>query len=127
MPHIILEYSSNISHQIIQLIEKNIFKEIGFIEGNFNALDCKFRSISFDHYAIADFEVLDSSFIHISFKILSTRSLEIRKKLSEKVFQIAERIIFQEGLDFKIHLSVEVIEMQKEVYKKSYLENLKFG
>ncbi|OFX11890.1 MAG: hypothetical protein A3G22_05650 [Alphaproteobacteria bacterium RIFCSPLOWO2_12_FULL_40_11] len=60
-----------------------------------------------------------AAFLHITIKILSGRTLEARKKLSQNVIQFAEKFF----KDLKItknrcDISVDVVEMDRETYSK---------
>lgn len=93
MPHIVIEHSSNISKNSIsdlQIEIQNIMASIH--EGNFDADQCKVRSHVFDEYLVGKLDQETSSFIHITIKILSGRTLEAKKKLAEKVINFSKRL-----------------------------------
>lgn len=92
MPHIIIEHSENISSSAVN----KIFPEIQNImfaikEGNFDLEQCKARAISFDKYLVGSKHEEKSAFLHITIKILAGRSVEVRKKLAEKVMDFAKK------------------------------------
>lgn len=53
-------------------------------EGNFDPDQCKCRAYSFDEYLVGKPNQENSSFIHVTIKILSGRTPEAKKKLAEK-------------------------------------------
>jgi 5-carboxymethyl-2-hydroxymuconate isomerase len=118
MPHIIIEHSSNFDEKKILTIGKNIQKIMGDMPfANFDIDQCKIRGISFQNYQVGSSKIAD--FIHISIKILAGRSLEIRQDLSQQVFDWVLKY-FQDNMDRgnRFDLSVDIIEMNREVYKK---------
>jgi 5-carboxymethyl-2-hydroxymuconate isomerase len=118
MPHIIIEHSSNFDEKKILTIGKNIQKIMGDMPfANFDIDQCKIRGISFQNYQVGSSKIAD--FIHVSIKILAGRSLEIRQDLSQQVFDWVLKY-FQDNMDRgnRFDLSVDIIEMNREVYKK---------
>jgi len=118
MPHIIIEHSSKFDENKILTIGKNIQKIMGDMPfANFDIDQCKIRGISFQNYQVGSSKIAD--FIHISIKILAGRSLEIRQDLSQQVFDWVLKY-FQDNMDRgnRFDLSVDIIEMNREVYKK---------
>ena len=128
------------------------------VEGNFDPDQCKARSHSFDEYLVGKPDQTTSSFLHITIKILSGRTLEVRKKLAEKVMNFSKN--FFEKLEFtptpkdqimatanqiadvvsgvphvqmpmrhadlsdkRCDISVDIVEMDREVYQKIRIEN----
>ena len=159
MPHLIIEHSSNIKKSAIHSLEKEIQNIMTSIaEGNFDPDQCKARSFSFDEYLVGKPDQTTSSFFHITIKILSGRTLEVRKKLAEKVMNFSKD--FFEKLEFsptsadqiiatvsqiadvvsgvphvqmpmrhadlsdkRCDISVDIVEMDREVYQKIRIEN----
>jgi 5-carboxymethyl-2-hydroxymuconate isomerase len=118
MPHIIIEHSAKFDENKILTIGKNIQKIMGDMPfANFDIDQCKIRGISFQNYQVGSSKIAD--FIHISIKILAGRSLEIRQDLSQQVFDWVLKY-FQDNMDRgnRFDLSVDIIEMNREVYKK---------
>lgn len=120
MPHIIIEHSTNISQNTIISLQKEILNNMPSISGANFALDqCKARSFSFNQYLLGENNQENASFIHISIKILNTRSLEIKKELSKQTLEIAKKIIEKQALEKPItDISVDIIDMEKETYQK---------
>lgn len=85
MPHLIIEHSSDIkSSQIINLQKQIQDVMASVVEGNFDPDQCKCRAYSFDEYLVGKPNEETSSFIHVTIKILSGRTIEAKKKLAEK-------------------------------------------
>lgn len=124
MPHIILEHSSNFSNSLAEEISVEIKKIMkSLVEGNFDPNQCKIRSFSFDKYWVGESDSNNSSFFHVTIKILSGRDILVRKKLAEmtSVF-IQEKIFNQLPSPHRTDISVDIVEMYKETYQKITLE-----
>ncbi len=124
MPHLIIEHSSNIPSDSIFVLQRNIQKIMHLREGNFDADQCKCRSFSFDQYLVGNLEQYDSSFIHITLKVLTGRSTEIRKNLSHKIMEFVQEFY----ADLKIitkrcDISVDIVEMERDSYQKIRIQN----
>jgi 5-carboxymethyl-2-hydroxymuconate isomerase len=126
MPHIIIEHSSDIVKSNIRIINSEILQIMKSItDGNFDIDQCKIRSFIFDEYRVGTLDESEASFIHITIKILSGRSVEIRKKLAELVFDFSKKSLI--NLPFKRNsvrtdLSVDIVEMDRETYQKTRIE-----
>ena len=85
MPHIIIEHSSDIKSSSIKKLYSGIQEIMASItEGNFDPDQCKCRNFAFDEYFVGRHNQDNSSFIHLTIKILSGRTLEAKKKLAEQ-------------------------------------------
>lgn len=148
MPHLIIEHSENIKKSSIKTLQTEIQKIMGLVtEGNFDPDQCKCRSFSFDEYLVGKPDQTTSSFIHITIKILSGRTLEARKKLAVKTIEFTKKLMdeifidgknsdyikaVRESVDFpqllereagyleskRCDISVDIVEMDKETYQK---------
>ncbi len=99
MPHLIIEYSSDIKKSEIKIIKREIQAIMTSItEGNFDLNQCKARSFSFAQYLVGALDQETSSFIHITIKILAGRGVDVRKKLAEKIMEFTKN--FYEKLVF---------------------------
>jgi 5-carboxymethyl-2-hydroxymuconate isomerase len=66
----------------------------------------------------------DSSFLHITLKVLAGRSPEIRKNLAEKIATFAKTFFI--GLNLptnRCDVSVDIVEMDATTYQKIRIEN----
>lgn len=123
MPHLIIEHSANIKKSSIKTLEQEIQSIMGSVEGNFDPDQCKCRAVSYDDYFVGNPDQSTSSFIHITFKALSGRSLELRKNLTQKIFEFTKKFF----ADLKVHtkrcdISVDYVEMDRETYQKIRIE-----
>ena len=61
--------------------------------------------------------------MHITIKILSGRSTEIKKLLAEKILEAGKVFLQSQKLKERIDLSVDVIDMEREIYQKITIKN----
>lgn len=124
MPHLIIEHSADISKQSVKNLEQEIQSLMHSHEGNFDADQCKCRSFSFDEYLVGIPDQTTASFIHITLKALSGRSVEVRKSLTEKIAKFAEEFLKNLDLSSKRReLSVEFVELERDTYQKIRIGN----
>ncbi len=121
MPHIIIEHSADFAKTFVNLMKQEIPQIMAkIVEGNFDSDQCKCRSQSYDEYLVGSLDHSSSSFLHITVKILSGRSLEAKKKLSEQLIEFA-KISFERlklGTE-RCDLSIDIVEMDRETYQKT--------
>ena len=120
MPHIITEYSSDINSTQIESLQSQIQKFMPTIkDGNFALEQCKARNFTFGNYLVGSINQENSSFIHVSIKILEGRSANIKKQLASGAAKITEDFIKEQKLPkSRIDISVDIIDMDKEFYQK---------
>lgn len=124
MPHIIIEHSADFSKNSVDLMKKEVPQIMAKItEGNFDADQCKCRSHSFDEYLVGFPDQSSASFLHLTIKILSGRTLEARKKLSAQVIEFAKKTFEELKLQSqRCDISIDIVEMEKETYQKMRIE-----
>ncbi len=123
MPHLIIEHSADISKKSVKNLEQEIQNIMQAHEGNFSADQCKCRSHAFEEYFVGHPDQSTASFIHITLKALSGRSIEIRKSLSDKIATFTKQLF----LDLKLpstrcDISVDIVEMEALTYTKIRIE-----
>jgi 5-carboxymethyl-2-hydroxymuconate isomerase len=123
MPHLIIEHSANISDKSIQFLQGEIQNIMDSCDGDFDSNQCKCRSISFDNYFVGRLKQENSSFIHITLKVLTGRSIAVRRELSKKISHFTNLFF----TDLKIankrcDISVDIAEMMRDTYHKTSLE-----
>lgn len=124
MPHLIIEHSANIKKNSVRTLETEIQNIMQAHEGNFDADQCKCRSFAFDDYFVGKSDQSTSSFIHITLKALSGRSLEVRKSLLEKIATFTNKFFLDLNIPTKrCDISIDFVEMERETYQKTSLEN----
>ena len=85
MPHLIVEYSSNLDGAVeIPALLKGVH-EAALATGVFPIGGLRTRAARRDQYVVADGHV-DNSFIHVQVRIGTGRSPEVRQKAAEQIF-----------------------------------------
>jgi len=106
VPHCIIEYSSDLEDS--KLIDS---VHIGALNSSlFNERDIKTRSISFANHKTG---TTSHSFMHVTARILSGRTLEQRSTLSHCILVELKSLNYSSA-----SLTVEVIEMERDSYAK---------
>lgn len=110
MPHCIIEYSQNLEQEVppVDLIEA--VKEACVESNLFSLDDIKLRSDAYKSFITGGQE---DAFVHVTLRMLSGRSTEQRKQLSNLVLEKLTRFLLKD-----VSLSVEVCEMERETYAK---------
>lgn len=123
MPHLLLEYSSNIInhpkpcevlHQLHILLTDS---------GLFRKSDIKSRVLVHQDYLVADGGA-DNAFIHLQVSILSGRAEEDRKKISAKMLECLKVLYFATISRLNCSVTVEIREMDKGCYSKEIFGKL---
>jgi 5-carboxymethyl-2-hydroxymuconate isomerase len=119
MPHTTVEHSFIIPEAQASDLLLRINQGIAQNEGEFDITQCKARTLFCQNFVIADNSV-KQDFMHITIRIMAGRNVEIRKKLSENISQIASDFLEENNLsDNVIALSVDIVEIVKETYQKN--------
>jgi 5-carboxymethyl-2-hydroxymuconate isomerase len=119
VPHTIIEHSFSISQPKINDLLLAVNQNIAKNEGNFDISQCKARTVFCQNFVIAD-GIKPQDFMHITIRIMAGRSLEIRKNLAENILKITADFLKENNLSTNpIALSVDIAEMEKEIYQKT--------
>ena len=111
MPHCVIEYSRDLKAQPSSLINA-VFQ--GTLNSQlFEESHIKTRTIAFDNYQVGAHK---ESFIHVTAKILSGRTLEQRSMLSESIIAALAKLDIN-----SVTITVEVVELERESYAKKIL------
>jgi 5-carboxymethyl-2-hydroxymuconate isomerase len=126
MPHITLEYSSNIRitkdfgtlfSQIHQLLERTL---------KVNPLNCKSRIICHDRFFISDGDA-NHAFAHLQIKVLDKHPEEGKKAVGSGAFELLREFFKDEVGGLCFQPSVEVHEMKGDLYYKLGVEEILKG
>jgi 5-carboxymethyl-2-hydroxymuconate isomerase len=121
MPHAIIEHSFSIPNPQIKSLLLTINQNIAKNEGNFDISQCKARAVFRQNFIVAD-GTTQQDFMHITVRILTGRTLGIRKNLAENLLKIIAAFLKQNNLfTNQLALSVDIVEMEKEIYQKTVL------
>ncbi|MBT3392364.1 MAG: 5-carboxymethyl-2-hydroxymuconate Delta-isomerase [Chloroflexi bacterium] len=117
MPHLILEYTNNISQAIdTQKIFAPLHQIIAETAG-IRIENCKSRAILLNDYYIADGTPLQA-FAHLSVRFLEGRSSEIRQSIGQQCLQILRGYFGDAPKELDLQLTVEIGDIQRQSYFK---------
>ncbi|NOX47934.1 MAG: 5-carboxymethyl-2-hydroxymuconate isomerase [Chlorobi bacterium] len=115
MPHIILQYTDNIKKG------RNfnpLFSEIHSLLSNKAGIDpinCKSRAIKLTDFFIGEGDK-PNAFVHLEIRIFQGRTPVIKQGIGNEILKMLKNH-FQENLN--IQFTIEIVEMDKELYFKS--------
>ncbi len=116
MPHLTLEYSDNVpsfdAHSV--LLELN---QALVASGQFEEIDIKSRAVRHDTYVVGTAPD-NRGFVHVTLAILSGRSPQTKRALSEGVLHALKQV-WAPAANVHIQLCVEVRDMEREPYAKA--------
>lgn len=116
MPHLILEYSANLTTKpSVELLAQlhDLLPRIG----PFDLYSIKSRIVEHSLFYVADGQP-DAAFVHLQISILSGRDIETKRKVSRLVLEFLQAH-FCDSLETQpISLTVEVRELEAESYSK---------
>lgn len=110
MPHCIVEYSQNLEQEVAPADWLEAVKNACIASQLFSVEDIKLRSLPFKNYISAGPE---DAFVHVTIRLLSGRSSEQKKDLSERI--LASLLSLPVS---NISLSVEMRDMDRDCYSK---------
>jgi 5-carboxymethyl-2-hydroxymuconate isomerase len=120
MPHLTLEYSSNLNHLDPQA-SLNAINRTLVASGQFEELDIKSRALKFDDFVIGN-QHTGHAFAHAKLAILTGRSVDTKRTLSEQVLATLQSSV-PEHVGLAIQLCVEIVEIERESYTKAVVSS----
>ncbi|WEV47980.1 5-carboxymethyl-2-hydroxymuconate isomerase [Acinetobacter sp. ESL0695] len=124
MPNLTLQYSGNldIDTQDLLLELHGVLFDSQLFEYKH---DIKSRAIQFDEFLIGD-GLEKNAFIHLQVCVLNGRTTEQLQQLNEQLLQKIKdnQKLIHTDVTKEIHLSVEVVEMNKEIYRKAVISRV---
>ncbi|WHA05051.1 5-carboxymethyl-2-hydroxymuconate Delta-isomerase [Candidatus Bandiella numerosa] len=112
MPHIIIEYSDNVSSLVNPTKITHLAHNIMMQSGLFNAADIKSRSYVSEDYLVGE-KGNKGFFVHVTVYILEGRSTLQKQNLSDALSDALQ--IPLEKVD---QLSIDIRELAKDTYRK---------
>lgn len=117
MPHIILEYSANISGAPEpRTVFADLHEAIRPLE-SISVADLKSRAVVRDAIYVGDGD-RDRAFVHLQVQLLSGRDQSVRQRLAKECMRVLESHFNERVAGPKCQLSVEVREMERSTYVK---------
>lgn len=117
MPHIIVEYSSNLLDTLEpSTLLPRLHATLAEL-GEFKLQEIKSRLCRLSDYHVGD-GANDRSFVHVTLAILAGRSLEVRQIAGRRLAEVVAEFCPHSRSNQQCGISVEVREMQRETYTK---------
>ncbi|MBC8331404.1 MAG: 5-carboxymethyl-2-hydroxymuconate Delta-isomerase [Anaerolineae bacterium] len=117
MPHLILEYTKNISQQ---LDAEKLFAPLHQIIAETAGIrieNCKSRAILLHDYYIADGRQ-GQAFVHLDIRFLEGRSSEIKQSIGQQCLQALRGYFGDIPKEMDLQLTVEIGDIQRQSYFK---------
>jgi len=118
MPHLAIEYSSNLESALDLSAFCNCLRRTAIEIEAFPLAGVRVRAFATDHYSIADGNP-DHGFIDISVRLRGGRSLDVRKAAVEKIFEAAKTFLAPVMASRSIALSLEMRDIDPELSPKT--------
>ncbi|MGQ3671565.1 5-carboxymethyl-2-hydroxymuconate Delta-isomerase [Xanthobacter sp. TB0136] len=115
MPHLTVEYSSNIGHACTPQMLRNLNTAL-MTSGQFEEMAIKSRAVPVDVFAIGTAEG-ERGFLAARLCILSGRTAEQKKQLSEILLEALKKSFMSSGIHTQI--TVEILDMDRASYGKA--------
>ncbi|WP_042147023.1 5-carboxymethyl-2-hydroxymuconate Delta-isomerase [Paucisalibacillus sp. EB02] len=120
MPHITVEYTDNLRDDgDIKGLLKKINETLIAEGGTFPVGGIRSRAIELKDYVVADGTGKDDAFIHVTLKIGSGRSDEVKKSACDRLFELVENHFKEQFTNRNLALSLELYEFMHPTYKKN--------
>jgi 5-carboxymethyl-2-hydroxymuconate isomerase len=116
MPHLTVEYSDNMAELPADAVLLSL-NETLVASGLFEAHDIKSRAVMLEEFLIGTSRG-DQGFVHAKLSLLSGRSTEVRRNLSQSLLRTLQAVCGKVSLP-PAQLCVEIIEIEAEVYSKA--------
>ncbi|HEX5393992.1 MAG TPA: 5-carboxymethyl-2-hydroxymuconate Delta-isomerase [Rhodocyclaceae bacterium] len=118
MPHLTIEYTSNIQgfNASETLAAMNA---ILIASGECEEVDVKSRTLRLDDFQIGGNAATARGFVHGELALLSGRSAETKKRLSDELMRGLQKLAEHWSKDLHIQLSVEIRDMDRASYGKA--------
>lgn len=119
MPHLTLEHSANLAAFDAQALLLTLNESLA-TSGHFeNELDIKSRGLRREAFQVGTSSA-PRAFVHATLSILSGRTLDTRRALTERVLAVLKaHCVAPSGTH--LQLSVQLVEMERESYAKAVI------
>jgi 5-carboxymethyl-2-hydroxymuconate isomerase len=126
MPHIVVEYSSNLGSEaevkaLLVKINASLIAERGASGLLFPKAGIRSRAIAIDDWCIADGATADDAFVHLTVRIARGRTDEQKRKAFDAVFEIVKAHFAAAYAKRGLALSMDVDEFTNPTWKHSNL------
>ena len=115
MPHVLVEYSSNLSEKILHrdtlMGLHNLLGEYADIE------NIKSRSVVRENFLVGDGSE-EYAFVHVNLRLLPGRPKEVKQKMGNQIVQFLREIYGDSFREYFCEFTVDIEDMDKECYTK---------
>ncbi|MEB0223955.1 5-carboxymethyl-2-hydroxymuconate Delta-isomerase [Pseudomonas sp. 10S4] len=121
MPHLHMEYTANLPelNADVALIRLN---NTLVASGQFAAeFDIKSRAIKVETFKVGT-SLGERAFVHVKLALLSGRSPQIKKQLSESLLAVVQELC-EWPKDVEVQLCVEILDIDRESYTKTAISH----
>jgi 5-carboxymethyl-2-hydroxymuconate isomerase len=118
MPHLSLEYTSNLTNLNVNRFLHELNRVL-VDSGQFEEIDIKSRAVRFDDFLIG-LSPEQRAFVHLKLSIMSGRTMETKRELSGRLLERL-RELCESDVGLHVQLCVEVLEIERESYSKSVI------
>lgn len=117
MPHLTLEYTSNLSQGIDadQLFSK--LHQILVDVGGISIHNCKSRAVCLDTYYIGKGDAQEA-FMHLDIRFLEGRSLELKQRIGQLSLNWLKEYFAPSLAGLEMQVTVEIADIQSQTYFK---------
>lgn len=117
MPHMILEYSSNVasyfeSNELLNKLNTTLSQS-----GPYLLEDTKSRAVPQSNFVVAEGDD-DRAFVHLTLRILEGRTQEMIESAASALKGALEEVFIEARSSKRLSLTIEVIEMPRRLYFK---------
>ncbi|MFK8077427.1 MAG: hypothetical protein AB8B84_12645 [Granulosicoccus sp.] len=117
MPHIIVEYSPNLEHQLDMSAFCDLLRRTAATIDALPMPGIRVRAMKVDHYSIADGNK-QHGFIDVSLRLRAGRSMGVRKEAIETLFEAAREFVSAYMSEHSLALSFEVRNIDADLSPK---------
>ena len=121
MPHLHMEYTANLTdlNADVALMRLNNTL-VG--SGQFSAeFDIKSRAVKVETYKVGT-ALAERAFVHVKLALLSGRSAQIKKQLSESLLAVVQDLC-EWPSDIEVQLCVEILDIDRDSYSKTAISH----
>ncbi len=118
MPHILLDYSSNMEDRTDMAVLCDVLRRAAISTGVFPMAGIRVRAVRVDHVSIADGNP-DHGYIDVSVRLRAGRDLSTRQAAAQAIFAAAEAHLAPAMARHSIALSLEMRDIDADLSPKT--------
>ena len=115
MPHLTLEYTSNLPAFDVQQALL-AFNTVLIESGHFEGPDIKSRAVRLDSFMVGDYS-FPTGFAHVTLRLLDGRSPETKGMLANDLLGVLQSLVHTDNAT-ALQLSVDICDMERSSYAK---------